>query len=567
MDKKIKDKYNVKEIKEELRWMFRYVNDYRGKLALILVINAVGGILSVVTATLSKPLIDCVTGTEPIETLRWVIPVMLGSFIFNLLMGAVGSRLGLDISLKLSYQMKQDIFEKIMVSDWQKLNKYHSGDLLNRMTSDASAVIGVIVDVLPSAVSILVRFIFAVIVMLCYDATMGVIALILCPISAIMIRVLGRKLREFNRRSQEALSENQSFIQESIQNSMIIKSFGLSGVFSNKLKVIQKKHYELSMEKNNFSIMLKIGFSVLYQLASYATLGYGAYRLYTKSISMGEFTSFMSLISQIQSPLVALLQVLPVAITATSSAGRIIEILQLPTEKSYEPNGLKQSDSISLELQNVSFAYDDGKNVLENVSLEASAGKITALIGESGGGKTTIIRLFLGLINAQSGEVLLNGNTKASPDTRRLFSYVPQGNTLFSGTIEENLKLADPDATEQEMLDALECACALDFVRELPDGIKTVIGEKSMGLSEGQSQRIAIARALLRKAPIILLDEVTSALDIETERKVLENINSSLSGKTCIVITHRTTVFEICDKIYRIKEHKASLADSYASEV
>lgn len=562
-----KKRFDLKEIKNELIWMYKYVKKFRGRLLLLLVFNAVSGVLSVATATLSKPLVNCVTGVEPISKLKWVIPLMVGSFAINMLIGAMTSKISLKVNLNLGYQMRQDVFEKIMFSDWQKLTTYHSGDLLNRMTSDANSVVGTIVDVLPSVVAIAVRFIFAAAVMMYYDATMGIIALIICPISALMIRFLGKKLREFNRRSQEALSENQSFIQESIQNVMIIKSFGLSDVFNKKLKKIQRKHYELSMEKNNFSIFLKIGFSIIYQMASYTTLGYGAYKLYTRSISVGEFTSFMSLINQIQSPLVSLLQILPTAITATSSAGRIIELLELPDEVPCGCNQLKLSDSISLELKNVDFAYVDGKMVLENVSLKANKGKITALIGESGGGKTTIIRLLLGLINAQNGEVVLNENTKASPSTRFLFSYVPQGNTLFSGTIEDNLRLVNPDAEESEMIEALESACALEFVKALPNGLKTVIGERGIGLSEGQAQRIAIARALLRKAPIILLDEVTSALDIETEKKVLENINNSLSGKTCIVITHRTTVFEICDRIYRIKDKKASLAQFVASEM
>lgn len=545
----------MKKVFRDFLWIFKYVKAFRFRLFGIILAGAAASLLSVGSSAVSKHLIDTVTSADKnLEPLKWIIPVMVGIFIITLAINSFVSYASSKISLHFTYKLKQDIFDKLLVSDWLSLSRYHSGDLVNRMTSDANAIVSVAVEGVPAFINLFVRFVAAFLLILYYDPVIGIVALLSGPVIVLFTRLFGRKIRKFNRESQEALSANQSFIQEAYQNILIVKSFSLSEMFTGRLRSLQERHYDISMDKNKFSILCHIALSVLYQIISYFTLGFCAYRLFTGQISFGEMTMFLSLVSQVQGPFTSLTGMLPRFVSATSSAERIIELLELPSE-TVPKKKLQLDGAPSVEFRDVTASYGDRSDVLENINLTAPAGKITAIIGPSGAGKTTLIRILLGLLTPKSGEVTLcagNHSETVGADTRSAFSYVPQGNTLFSGTIADNLRLGAPEATDEEIIDALKLVCAWDFVSELPDTINTQIGERSLGLSEGQAQRISIARAIIRKAPVILLDEVTSALDAQTELQVLENIRSTLSSSTCIVVTHRTAVFPLCSKIYRI---------------
>jgi ABC-type multidrug transport system fused ATPase/permease subunit len=503
-------------------------------------------------------LINAVTGSIPLSSLGWIIPVITGSFALSLAIRSVTSKISVRTSTKLNNLMRQDVFDHAMGADWQSVSEYHSGDLLNRMTGDVSSIVSTVMDTLPGFVSLIVRLVAAFLVIMRFDSSMGLIILLIFPVAIVLAQLVGRKLRKFDTMMRERMSKSQSFIQESLQNIMIIKSFGLENLFMGRLKKHQKDLYDIALEKNSFAVKLQVLFSVLYQIASYAVMFWGAYRLYNHAITFGDYTAFISLAGQIQSPLVMLITMLPAAITSTSSAERLITLFGIKPEEQ-PPENEQSINNYSIELKQVNFAYNKGGAVLEDVSLLLPSGQITALIGPSGEGKTTLIRLFLGLIQPQSGTVLIGETLSPSGTTRPLFAYVPQGNTLFSGSIRENLLLGSPDAAESELRKALEQACALEFVEKLPQGMDTNLGEKGLGLSEGQAQRIAIARALLRKAPFVLLDEATSALDMETEQRILANIQTELKARTCVVITHRVTAFDLCHKIYRIKDKSASL--------
>ncbi|MDR1564522.1 MAG: ABC transporter ATP-binding protein/permease [Oscillospiraceae bacterium] len=548
----------LKTVWKDLKWIFKYVKSFRFPLIVIILLDALGSLTSVASATISKYLINAVTGDIPLSALGWIIPVITGSFAVSLIIRSVTSKISVRTSTKLNNLMRQDVFDHALSADWQSVSEYHSGDLLNRMTGDVSSIVSTVMDTLPGFVSLIVRLVAAFFVILRFDASMGLIILLICPVAVVLAQLVGRKLRKFDTMMRERMSKSQSFIQESLQNIMIIKSFGLENLFMGRLKKHQKDLYDIALEKNSFAVKLQVLFSVLYQLASYSVMFWGAYRLYNHAITFGDYTAFISLAGQIQSPLVMLITMLPSAITSTSSAERLITLFGIKPEEP-PPENEQPINNYSIELKQVNFAYNKGETVLENVSLLLPSGQITALIGPSGEGKTTLIRLFLGLIQPQSGTILIGETLSPSGATRPLFAYVPQGNTLFSGSVRENLLLGSPDAEESELRKALKQACALEFVEKLPQGMDTNLGEKGLGLSEGQAQRIAIARALLRKAPFVLLDEATSALDMETEQRILANIQAELKSRTCIVITHRVTAFDLCHKIYRIKGKSASL--------
>ena len=292
-------------------------------------------------------------------------------------------------------------------------------------------------------------------------------------------------------------------------------------------------------------------------------MGWCIFRLFTGAIDIGTMVLFIQLSSYLSSSISSLISSVPTVISATVSAGRIISVLNLPREEEDESLAAREiadfGEAPEIEFRDVSFGYKNGGKVFSEVNLTVAPGEFAAFVGPSGGGKTTLLRLLLGLVKPQSGKATLSAKgktTEISSVTRRIFTYVPQEKAMFSGTVAEMLRLFSPEATDEEINAALKAACAYDFVAALPEGINTPLGERGAGFSEGQNQRLAIARAVLRKAPVLLLDEATSALDLETERRVLENITALCRGKTLIVMTHRESVLPLCDSVYRISGGK-----------
>ena len=301
---------------------------------------------------------------------------------------------------------------------------------------------------------------------------------------------------------------------------------------------------------------------------SYGCYGWGIYRVWSGAISYGTMTMFLSLSGTLTGTLNSLISLVPTAISLTTSAGRLMDILDMPKED-YSKTSLvnklymnHKNDGMAIKIDNLHYTYHNGTTVFNGASFEAHPHEIVAIVGPSGKGKTTILRILLALLRPQKGKNIIYSENNPdsaiefSPSARKLFSYVPQGNTMFSGTISENMRNVKPDATDEEIIEALTSACAMDFINELPDGINSKIGERGAGFSEGQAQRLSIARAILRKSPILLLDEATSALDVATERKVLKNIMTDEYPRTCIVTTHRPTVLNLCNRVYAIKDKK-----------
>ena len=405
-----------------------------------------------------------------------------------------------------------------------------------------------------------------------YDVTMAFIALLSAPFLLLASRYLMRKNKEYRQRVLEMNSKLMSFETETFYNMDTIKSFGVMEHYSKGLRKWQEKYKDYNLDYNMFSIKTNIGLSLLQTAVSFIAFGYCLFRLWTGSITYGTMTLFLSQRSQLSGNFSSLVGIIPGMLNSSVSAHRIRELVELKKEvhipESSELDELV-ADGFTVQMRDVDFSYVEGKQVITDSAFVAGPGEIVALVGPSGEGKTTMIRLILGLVCPQEGEAVIRGSdgreVPLNAETRHLFAYVPQGNTILSGTIAENMRVVREDATDEEIIQALKIACAWDFVEKMPDTIHTKIGERGRGFSEGQAQRIAIARAVLRDAPVLLLDEATSALDVTTERKVLKNIIQQKPNKTCIVTTHRPSVLNLCQRVYRVVDTKVTELDEQES--
>ena len=415
------------------------------------------------------------------------------------------------------------------------------------------------------------RFVGTFALVLYYDPTFALLAMLGIPVSILMSRTLLHKMQANNKRSAAMNAKMTGFNQETFSNIQTIKAFDLIRLYTARLKELQSEYFSMKMDFQKLSMITSIIMSLVGLAVSYICYGWGIYRVWSGVISYGTMTMFLSLSGSLTGTLNSLIALVPTAISITTSAGRLMDILDMPKEdysaaedadRLYE---YYKDSGISITFRDMEYTYHSGTQVFAGASMEAHPHEIVALVGPSGEGKTTLLRLILSLLSSQSGTCRVYGGTDEenglplSPATRRLFSYVPQGNTMFSGTIAENMRNVKPDATDEEIIDALKLSCAWDFVEKLPDGIESMVKERGGGFSEGQSQRLSIARALLRKSPILLLDEATSALDVATERKVLKNIMRDEYPRTCIVTTHRPTVLGICSKVYAIRDKRCNL--------
>lgn len=546
------------EIIDDWKWIFTYSARYKGVIVFYLILGIFSTTLGLVGSVASKYLIDIITGHDT-GKLWIIIAVMVGSTVFSLVFGSLLSRINAKISIDINNDIQADIFDKIVDADWLALNNYSNGDILNRFNGDIGTVSGNAISWLPSIVLAIYNFIATFCVILYYDWVMALFAFGTAPLMLLMSRFVIKKQRDYNKKMREMSSEVMAFEVDTFYNFDTIKSFGIAPLYSKKLRWWQKKFKDISLKYNLFSIKTNIVMSVMGSIVQFAAFGYCLFRLWTNGITYGTMTLFLQQKSKLSSAFSSVVSIIPSFLNSSVSAHRIRELVELPREV-HIPESSKMDefseDGFIVKMENTNFAYKEGTQVITNSDFIARPGEIVALVGPSGEGKTTMIRLILGLIRPQEGDVLLeaaNGEkVPMNTETRHLFAYVPQGNTILSGTIAENMRMVKEDATDEEIIEALKEACAWDFVEKLPDTINTNIGERGRGLSEGQAQRIAIARAVLRNSPMLLLDEATSALDVTTERTVLKNIVRQHPNKTCIVTTHRPSVLNLCQRVYRV---------------
>ena len=546
---------------DDWKWIFSYSRRYKKAIIFYTLLGIFSSTLSLGSSVVSKYMIDIIVGKELSKL--WILAlIMVSSTIFSLTFSSLVSRISTKISIQVNNDIQADIFRRIISADWMALHQYPNGDLLNRFNADVGTVSGNAVGWLPSVIINTYTFISTFVVILYYDVTMAFIALLSAPFLLLASRYIMKKLREYRQRVMEMNSKLMTFEVDTFYNLDTIKSFGVTDKFGRELEKWQEKYKFHNLEYNLFSIKTNILTTVISTVVSFAAFGYCLFRLWTDAISYGTMTLFLQQRAALSSQFNSLVGIFPSMLNSSVSAHRIREIVELPGE-TMNPDAAaslqsQAKDGFTVRMNSVDFLYEDNNRVITNSYFVARPGEIVALVGPSGEGKTTLIRLILGLVHPESGSVTLSGAdgqiAEVSADLRRFFSYVPQGNTMLAGTIAENMRMVREDATDEEIIAALKTACAWDFVRKLPDTINAPVGERGRGLSEGQAQRIAIARAVLRDAPILLLDEATSALDVATERQVLRNIIRQQPTRTCIVTTHRPSVLNLCQRVYRVMQ-------------
>ena len=551
----------LQEMYEETKWMYTYAKKYKFQIVFYIFLGVLTTVMGLASSVGSKYLIDAVTGQDS-GNIALIALFIVAMGLFSIGINAITTMISARINIKVNNEIQAEVYDKILVADWISMKEFHSGDLLNRLNGDVNTVASSILSWIPSLITRSAQFFGILAIILYYDPTMAVIALGSAPVMLIVSKTLMKKMRDYNKRMRQVSSDVMSFNEESFQNIQSIKAFDLVGLFSKRLRDVQQNYKDVFLDYNKFSVYTSSFMSVVGMFVAYACFGWGVYRLWTGHITFGTMTLFVQLSGQLSSSFKSIVSLVPSAISATTSAGRIMEFFKIKDESDLEDDKAKliqnntQGKGLSVVLDDVEFSYNENKTVFKHADIVANPGEIVALVGPSGEGKTTMIRLLLGLINTKSGNASIrdiNGvSCKISSATRRFFAYVPQGNTIFSGTIAENMRMVKQDATDAEIVEALKAACAYDFVNKLPDKINSKVGERGSGFSEGQAQRLSIARALLRKSPILLLDEATSALDVFTERQVLRNIMNMGYARTCIVTTHRPSVLTMCDKVYKI---------------
>ena len=555
------------EIWDDWKWIWGYTKRYRRAVWFYTILGVASSTLGLVSAVASKYSIDIITGYDS-DRLWFVITVMVASALVGLLLRSVTSRISTKISLRVNNDIQAQVFDRLLGADWRSLNAFASGDLLSRLSTDVGSVSSSAIRWLPDLIVTAYTFAATLAVILHYDWVMALLALASAPFLLLTSRRLIRGMRTHQQEVRQVGSRLMSYETETLHNLDAIKGFGITGRYGRGFRRRQEEFRRASLDYNLFSIRTEILLSLLGSAVQMAAFGYCLYLLWSGKILYGTMTLFLSQGAKLSSAFNALVRTVPSFLSASVSARRIRDLYALEPEPVLPDDGLDSlaSQGFTVAVEDAGYAYVPHQPVLTHADFRAAPGETVALVGPSGGGKTTMIRLLLGLIRPAEGRAYLQAadgrQVEVNAGLRRYFSYVPQGNTLLSGTIADNLRMVKPDASDAQLRAALEAACAWDFVSAMDGGLEASVGEHGHGLSEGQAQRIAIARALLRDAPVLLLDEATSALDVATERTILRNLAARYPHKTCIVTTHRPTVISLCRRVYQVSGGRMELLDN-----
>ena len=541
--------YTTRDI---MRWLWKV---WRGN-RLQTILNASMGMATVVVSLAQvwavKRAIDVASGSVE-GSIYWAVALMGGLVLIDFAINISSVWIRNVLGVKAQNRMQQYMLDRILRSEWNGRERRHSGDVINRLESDVSNVVTFITETLPNTLSVVLLFFGAFAYLFTLDRLLAVITVALLPLFVVLSKVYVRRMRHLTRQVRNSDSQVQSVLQETIQHRVLIKTLESDDAMVGKLESTQSQLRRNVIQRTRFSLLsnfiLNFGFSLTYLIAFL----WAAVRMSMHTLSFGGMTAYLQLVNRIQSPARNLSRIVPAFVSVFTAAERLMELEEPPLEEQGDPIVVEAPCGVKLD--DVGCGYNDGDGrVIDHLSFDFRPGTCTAILGETGAGKTTLIRLILALLRPQEGEISLyhadGDGQQLSPRMRCNFVYVPQGNTLMSGTIRDNLLMGSPTATDDEMYDALHQACA-DFVSQLPDGLDTRCSESGAGLSEGQAQRIAIARALLRNRPVMLFDEATSALDIDTERRLLANVLGSRQH-TIIFITHRQAVVEYCDEVLRL---------------
>jgi len=542
-------KFGVRQI---LRWLWLVLRGNRRQVVLNASLGLMGVGCSLLMVWAMQRTIDIAAGVRSGSLFGGVAImglIIVCEFALNISKVWIKNILG----VKAQNRMQQQMLDSLLRAEWRGKDRYHSGDIINRLEQDVQTVVSFVTETLPTTLSTVTLFVGAFFYLMQMDFWLACITVAILPLFILVSRIYVAQMRKYTRRVRNSDSQVQSLLTETVQNRMLIKTLEAGDRMLDRLGDTQTALRQHVRQRTKFSIASNLfvngGFSLGYLVAFL----WGAVRMSAHTITFGQMTAFLQLVFRIQGPARDLTRLAPAFVGVFTAAERLMELREAPQEQQGE--SVQMPSPCGVRLEAVSYTYEEGgEPVVSNLSFDFRPGTCTAVLGETGAGKTTLVRLILALIRPQQGrvEVYADGCSHAvSPLLRCNFVYVPQGNTLLSGTIRDNLLMGCPDATDDELWRVLSLVCG-DFVATLPQGLDTVCTEAGGGLSEGQAQRIAIARALLRNRSIMLFDEATSALDPDTERQLLENILSDHS-KTVIFITHRPAVVDYCDQVLRVE--------------
>lgn len=539
-----KTKYPTRTI---LAWLWEAWRGNRLQAVLNALIGVADVVLSLAQVWAVKHAIDVASGADT-GSIYWAVGIMAALILGNFAINISGVWVRNILGIRAQNRMQQQMLNRIMQSEWHSKAHHHSGDILNRLEIDVSNVVTFLTETIPNTLSVLMMFIGAFFCLFAMDKTLAVILVAIIPLFLAVSKIYMQQMRRLTREVRDSDSRVQAVMQETIQHRMVIKTLEACNDMVQRLENTQAKLRKNVVRRTSFSIfsnfIINFGFALGYLIAFL----WAAIRMSAGTLTFGGMTAFLQLVNKIQSPARNLTKLAPAFVSVFTAAERLMELAAEPLEEQGEP--ITVGAPCGIRLENVTYKYEDGtKNVISNLSFDFRPGSCTAILGETGAGKTTLVRMLLALMKPKEGRIVLYNDMEEhtlSPRMRCNFVYVPQGNTLMSGTIRENLRLGKPLATDEEMKEALLMSCA-DFVFSLPDGLSTKCGEQGGGLSEGQAQRIAIARALLRDKHIMVFDEATSALDGDTECRLLGNILDN-NSRTVIFITHRPAVLQYCNE-------------------
>lgn len=533
-----------------LRQLFGLTRGKRGALLVVIIGNALFAASGAAFALFCRGVIDAATAGDSGGIIAYAL-LLCGVVLLQLALRLICNMLSEKVRAAIETELRGEMFGGLLSAELSDISGYHTAELVNRMFSDVRICAEGAANILPSAVNLVTQLLCAGVLMIVLQPWFAAVFAAAGIMVFAVLSIFRGRLKGLHRQVQEKEGKVRALIQETLSNMAVVRVFSAESTLLGKNAKNQREHYDLRMKRRTLGVAAGAGFGLIFQAGYVLALVWGGFGIFSGTMSYGTLTAVLQLVNQIQSPFAGLSSLFPQYYAAAASAERIMEIERLPHE---ENSAGTRGEFTELRVDGVRFSYGGG-DVLTRADMTVKRGEIAALTGISGGGKTTLFMLIFGMYRPQAGKITLvttQGECAPCAASRRLFAYVPQGNGLFSGTIRENIAFAVP-VDDERIMRAARTACAEEFIMQLPDGLDTVIGENGAGLSEGQAQRIAVARAVYSGADFLLMDEATSALDADTEYRLLKNI-AALDGKTALIVTHRPAALEICSRKFILKD-------------
>lgn len=539
-----------------LKWILKNSKAVYVFIGLITIASVLLSLISLQFSMESKTIIDIATKASDESFVNSCIYIIV-LLVLLLLVQIFINLMNVHASSRYEISMKNSIFKGLLKKDYLEILNYHSGELLNRINSDVSIIVGGVMTIVPRAALLITSVVGAFFYLYRIDRFLALIILAVGPFVLIGARIYSKKFKELHKKYQTADGNIKSFMLEILQNILVVKAFGNEDIMTKKGDSLQNISYKLRVTRAVVSIFAHIGMFLIFNAGFYFALCYCAYKLSQNIMTAGDLVAIIQLVNQIQSPFKNISGLVPQFFSVIASSERLMELENIKNE---EDDGDEITDDILLNdfeiiFDDVRFSYNDDSCIMP-LNIKIKKGDFCVIAGESGAGKSTAVKILLGILKPESGNLYIktykNEIKKIGKNTRKLFSYVPQGNLILSGTIRENVAFSKENVSDEEIINSLKVANLWDFITTLENGINTKIGENGVGLSEGQAQRISVARAILHNAPIVLLDEATSALDRKTEKGLLESI--SALGKTVIFVSHKDAAFDMCNKLIYMKK-------------